>query len=166
MTDRRLSDRIAEALQNADLRPDEPRKESVRAVIFEKAAFLKDLLDGGACSIKVASVFAREFGREVKAATIQTYLREALKGQGRPAGGVRGGAPKPRPKGPSPLPPQRPARLSAAPSAEMLPAATEGVLRLDDALIQQRGLTPSSLPDLPEYDETVSQPSATPSAPR
>lgn len=167
MSDRRISDRIEELLRTANLQPEGSGRETIRAAVFRKAAFLRNLLDDGACPIKIAEIFSTEFNRSIKPSTILAYVRAATKdrkGAGR--SGREGPTRLRSPKTPNPPPPRGPARLPPTPPAGATVATTEASRPFDDTLIE-RGIPARRSPsNLPEYDETIQLPSSTPSAPR
>jgi hypothetical protein len=168
MSDRRISDRIEELLRAANLQPESSTKETIRAAVFAKATFLRNLLENGACPIKIAGIFSAEFDRAIKPSTILAYVRAATKDRKGGGGSGRGGSVRPRsPKAPNPLPPRGPARLPhTSPPVGASVATTEVSDQFNDMLIERRDAARYSPPDLLDYDQTIALPSATPSAPR
>jgi len=167
MSDRRISDRIEELLRAANLQPEGSTKETIRAAVFAKAAFLRNLLDDGACPIKIAGIFSAEFDRAIKPSTILAYVRAATKDRKGGGSSGRGGPARPRPaKTPNPPPPRGPARLPHTPSVDTTVATTEVPDQFNDMLIARRDATRYSPADLLDYDQTIALPSATPAAPR
>ncbi|MEZ2406099.1 hypothetical protein AB6806_04700 [Bosea sp. RCC_152_1] len=167
MSDRRISDRIEESLRAANLQPEGSAKETIRAAVFAKATFLRNLLDDGACPIKIAEIFSAEFDRAIKPSTILAYVRAATKDRKGGGGSGRGGSARLRsPKTPNPPPPRGPARLPHAPPVRATAATTEVPDQFNDMLIERRDPAHYSPPDLLEYDQMIALPSATPLAPR